>query len=291
MEITPLGKTTGVEVTGIDLKQRPDEASIAVLREALTRHIALVFRDQELTPPEYAEAVEIFGEPMRGQYAAEYAIEDAPMVTTVYNQHRDKQGKRVLHGRIWHSDQTHRKNPPNYTVLYGITVPDEGGDTGILNTRDGYESLPDDLKARLDTMVMRNLVTSGRARLANSTKNFILSKDEISRQGRSHPLVRSHPETGTKAIYFHAIKIDHIDGMTPEETRDFIQDLLDRIETPEFLYRHKWRKNDLLIWDNRSALHRAFFDYDMSQERLLQRIILKGDPPYGPALAQGAAEA
>ncbi|HAT34977.1 MAG TPA: hypothetical protein DCS82_04615, partial [Rhodospirillaceae bacterium] len=168
MQITPLGKNTGAEVTGLDLKQRPDAETVAKLRDALTRHIALVFRDQELTPPEYAKAVEIFGEPMRGQYAAEYAIEGTSMVTNVSNQHRDKQGKRVMHGRIWHSDQTHRKYPPNYTALYGVTVPDEGGDTGILNTRDGYESLPENLKNQLDTMVMHNLVTSGRARLAES---------------------------------------------------------------------------------------------------------------------------
>ncbi|MDA0655019.1 MAG: TauD/TfdA family dioxygenase, partial [Proteobacteria bacterium] len=99
-----------------------------------------------------------------------------------------------------------------------------------------------------------------------------------------HPLVREHPEAGTKAVYFHAIKIDHIEGMTPQETKEIILDILDRIENPKFLYRHKWRKNDLLIWDNRSAVHQAFFDYDLDEERLLHRIILKGTTPFGPAM-------
>jgi taurine dioxygenase len=286
MQITSIGETIGAEVTGIDLKQPVDAETVGTLKDALTRHIALAFRDQKFTPPDYAKAVEIFGEPMQSQYAAEFAIDESPMVTTVSNQHWDKSGNRVMHGRIWHSDQTHRKNPPNYTSLYGVTIPSEGGDTGILNTRDGYESLPEEMKARLDKMVMHNLVSSGRARLADSTKNFILAKGEVAKPGRSHPLVREHPDAGTKAIYFHALKIDHIDGMSPEDTREFVKSLLDEIENPKFLYRHKWRKNDLLIWDNRSALHQAFFDYDLSQERLLQRVIIKGTTPFGPAMPQ-----
>ena len=284
MQIRSIGETIGAEVIGLNLKQHLGIGTIETLKDLLTRHIALVFRDQILTPPEYAKAVEIFGEPMHSQYAAEFAIDGSPMVTTVSNQHWDKFGNRVKHGQIWHSDQTHRKNPPNFTSLYGVTIPGVGGDTGILNTRDGYESLPEEMKSRLDKMVMHNLVSSGRARLADSTKNFILASDEIAKPGRSHPLIREHPEAGTKAIYFHALKIDHIDGMSPEETREFIKGLLDEIETPKFVYRHKWLKNDLLIWDNRSALHQAFFDYDLSQERLLQRIIIKGTPPFGPAM-------
>jgi taurine dioxygenase len=283
MKITPIGETIGAEVTGIDMRQPLDAAAEAELKQALLKHIALVIRDQELDPNELARAVKAFGEPMKGQYASEYAIDDEAMVTEVSNQHKDKDGNQVYHGRIWHSDQTHRKNPPNYTVLYGVKVA-EGGDTGILNTRDGYESLPEEMKARLDKMVMHNLVTSGRARLANSSKNFILDAAEIARQGRSHPLVREHPETGTKAIYLHAIKIDHIDDMSPEDTRALIEDILGRIDNPTYVYRHKWRVNDLLIWDNRSALHMAYSDYDYSQPRLLYRTILRGTTPYGPAM-------
>jgi taurine dioxygenase len=288
MQITPIGGTIGAEITDVDLKQPMAASTVAMLKEALTRHIALVFRDQKLTPPEYAKAVQIFGEPMQSQFAAEYAMEESPMVTTVSNQHMDKSGNPVMHGRIWHSDQTHRKNPPNYTALYGVTIPGKGGDTGILNTREGYASLGEAMKARLDEMVMHNLASSGRARLADSTKNSLLAKGEVAKPACSHPLVREHPDAGTKAIYFHALKIDHIDGMTPEETCDFIKGLLVEIENPKFLYRHKWRKNDLLIWDNRSALHQAFFDYDLSQERLLQRVIIKGTPPFGPAMPREA---
>jgi taurine dioxygenase len=165
-----------------------------------------------------------------------------------------------------------------------LNMTPSGGDTGILNTRDGYESLPSQMRRQLDTMRVVPLRSGGRARLAEASKAFIFDEKTRFEEGNHHPLVREHPDAGTKAIYFHAIKVDHIEGLTPEETRDVLRDILDRLDNSKFVYRHKWHKNDLLIWDNRSALHQAYFDYEETDTRLLHRVILKGTRPFGPAM-------
>jgi taurine dioxygenase len=286
MQIRPLGETTGAEVTGIDLRQPLDAAARAELKAALLERVALVFRDQDLTPPQLAEAVRMFGEFKRERYKSEFGIPESPHVTEVSNKARDREGNRVMHGRIWHTDDADEIDPPNYTVLYAVEVPEKGGDTAVLNTRAGYASLPEEMRHQLDTMRVIPLKSAGRARLADSNKAFIFDAAERYQEGNHHPLVREHPETGENAIYFHAVKTDHIEGLTPEETKEVLRDILDRIERPEFIYRHQWRKGDLLIWDNRCALHQAFFDYPEAATRLLHRVILAGTRPYGPAMPQ-----
>jgi alpha-ketoglutarate-dependent taurine dioxygenase len=134
------------------------------------------------------------------------------------------------------------------------------------------------------------LRTGGRARLAEAVKGFIFDEEARLEEGNRHPLVREHPETGTKAIYFHAVKVDHIEGLTPDETRDVLVDILDRLDHSKFLYKHQWRKNDILIWDNRSALHQAYFDYEETDIRLLHKVILKGTRPFGPAMPKSEFE-
>ncbi|HAA92516.1 MAG: hypothetical protein CMM48_12845 [Rhodospirillaceae bacterium] len=284
MQITPLSETHAAEVTGIDLKAKFDPATVEKLNKALVRHIALVFRDQVLSPPEYAEAVQIFGPLKVERYKSEFGISESPHVIEVSNQARDDKGNRIKHGRVWHTDDADEIDPPNYTVLYALEVPESGGATGILNTRDGYESLPVEMRRQLDTMRVVPLRTGGRARLAEASKAFIFDEKTRFEEGNHHPLVRTHPEAGTKAIYFHGVKTDRVEGLTPDETRDVLLDILDRLENSKFLYKHQWRKGDLLIWDNRSALHQAYFDYPETATRLLHKTILKGTRPYGPAM-------
>ena len=141
MQIRSIGETIGAEVIGLNLKQHLGIGTIETLKDLLTRHIALVFHDQILTSNMPVKS-EIFGEPMHSQYAAEFAIDGSPTVTTVSNQHWDKFGNRVKHGQIWHSDQTHRKNPPNFTSLYGVTIPGVGVIWGSSIRGTVSESLP-----------------------------------------------------------------------------------------------------------------------------------------------------
>ena len=169
--------------------------------------------------------------------------------------------------------------PPKFTVLYAVEVPDKGGATSVCNSRAAYQALPEDLREKLDGMKTENtLISSARFKIANPD---ILKEQLASKKPPTvHPLIRTHPETGTRAVWFHKSKTEKIIGMTPEETQDFLQDLTDRITQPEFCYAHQYEKGDLLFIDDRQSLHKAGSDYDPSQHRRLYRMLVRGDRPY-----------
>jgi taurine dioxygenase len=264
LTITPLTEHIGAEVTGIDLKQPVDHETATTLQNALVEHVAVVIRDQQFTPAEYLEAVRVFGEPMRQHYS-QYNMQDFPDIGIVA--HRD--GRQPA--SMWHTDHTNHERPPKATVLYGVSVPSTGGNTSVANMRAAYAALPDDTKQRLQGL-----------RTVNTLDSHTQARPEdIEKYGTpvSHPLVRTHPEHGTRALYFHPTKCQYIEGMTPGDSRALLEHLLQTAIRPEFIYRHQWRVGDLLIFDNRCALHRAHGDYDRRETRLLYRIILQGDRP------------
>lgn len=265
LTITPLRNHIGAEVTGIDLKHPVDAASARRLHQVLADRIVLVIRNQQFTPAEYLEAVRVFGEPMRQHYT-QYNMADFPNIGII--SHRN--GQRPASG--WHTDHTNHERPPKATVLYGASVPGKGGNTSIANMRAGYAALPDDLKQRLEGL-----------KTVNSLDGYTeVPPEESQRYGIApvrHPLVRTHPDNGTKALYFHPTKTQYIEGMTPEASQRLLQQLLDRAIRPEFVYRHAWRVGDMVIFDNRCAVHKAHDDYDRREYRLLYRIILQGDRP------------
>ena len=264
VKIAPISACLGAEVIGIDLKQPVDAESTEQLQRALVEHIVLVIRDQQFTPVEYLKAVRVFGEPMRQHYSQNH-MDGFPDIGIVA--HRDGQQP----ASRWHSDHTNHEYPPKATVLYGVSVPSVGGNTSVANMRAAYEALPDAMKQRLAAL-----------RTVNALDGHLRARPEdIEKYGNpvSHPLVRTHPEHGTKALYFHPTKCQYIEGMTPEASHALLRELLDTTIKPEFIYRHQWRMGDVLIFDNRCSLHKAHGDYDRRETRELHRIILKGDRP------------
>ncbi len=276
--ITPLGEHTGAKVTGLDLRQPLDAVAKQTLNAALVDYCCLVFPDQEFSPDDYVQAVSYFGKPVEQNYSL-YHLEDNPLINTVSNLHLGPEGKRVYHSAYWHSDHTNRECPPDYTVLYGVELPDQGGQTGIMNTRAGYKALPDSLKQRLEGLETFN-VQKGSAAKKSSLKQ-VMDKDWVQfEKPMPHPLVRTHPVNGTKAIYFHRGKVENITGMSPQESQGFIEELIGHLEKPEYIYAHEWQVGDMLIWDNRSAMHMAYPNFDLEQHRLLHRIITDGSRPF-----------
>lgn len=276
--IRPFGEHTGAEVTGIDLRAPLDADTRRKLNDALVERCCLVFPAQDLSPADYIKAVETFGKPIEQNFS-KYHLEGYPLINTVSNEHLGPEGKRVYHSAYWHSDHTNRERPPAYTVLYSVEHPDRGGETAILNTRAGYEALPASMKNRLEGLQTFNVVR-GSAAKKGSQKQVLNQDMKYFEKPMPHPLVRTHPVNGTKAVYFHQGKVEYITGMTPEESQDFLQELLGCLERPEFIYAHPWRVGDLLIWDNRSAMHMAYPNFDLDQRRLLYRIITDGDKPF-----------
>ncbi len=277
MQISRLTPHVGAEVTGIDLRASLDEASRRRLNEAVVEHVALVIRDQDFTAEQYLAAVSLFGEPME-QHFTQYALPGCPLVHEVSNRHTDKAGQRVKHGAGWHTDHTNHVRPPKYTCLYAVSLPSSGGDTAVVNMRAGYEALPDEIKRRIEGMKTVN-VFQGSASATYSGQ----SADAQAAQKPVpvlQPLVRTNPDNGTRALYFHPVKTENIDGMTPQASQALLDDLLARAVRDDFVYRHKWRAGDMLIWDNRAAMHRAYFDYDPAEYRLLYRVLVRGEVPF-----------
>lgn len=277
MQITRLTPHIGAEVSGIDLRRPVDAGTRERLHAAVVEHVALVIRDQTLTPEAYLRAISLFGEPMP-QHFTQYALPDCPLVHEVSNRHRDKSGRQVKHGADWHTDHTNHVRPPKFTCLYAVALPSSGGDTAVVNMRAGYEALPPQLKRSIEGLRTVN-VFQGSASATYSGQSAD-AQAEHEPVPVLQPLVRTNPDNGTRALYFHPVKTENIEGMSPADSQTLLRDLLARSVRPEFIYRHKWRPGDILLWDNRSALHRAYFDYDPGEYRLLYRVLVRGEVPH-----------
>ncbi len=280
MKITRIKPHIGAIVTGIDLRESVDATTRKRLYDAVTDHVVLVIRGQDFTPAQYQAAAQMFGELMEDQNRM-YLVDGFPLISELSNRHKDSKGNlaKVGANSTWHTDHTNQECPPKFTMLYAVEVPDKGGATNVCNSRAAYAALPEDLKQKITGMQTANtLVSSARFRIANP--DILKAQQASTKPPVIQPLVRTHPERGTKAVWFHKGKTERILGMTPEATQEFLQDLTERVTLPEFCHAHEYQKGDMLIIDDRQSLHKAGFDYDHSQHRLLYRALVRGDRPY-----------
>ncbi len=277
MQITKISDHIGAEVTGIDLSRPIDEATRKRLEAALVEHVALVIRDQDFTPPQFLGAVSLFGEPME-QHFTEDQVPGCPLVNTVSNRKAGMVDYTKKRGAGWHTDHTNHRLPPKFTSLYMVSMPKEGGNTAVCNTRAGYAALPEDFKKRLQGLKTNNVFMGSAVKVAGGAS--IEAQKKLKPEPVLQPLIRTNPDNGTQALYFHPSKTENIVGMTPEASQEMIDDLLARSLKPEYIYSHKWRKGDMLIWDNRASLHRGEAVADPNQLRLLYRVIVRGELPY-----------
>lgn len=274
--VTPLGDHAGAEVTGVDLSRPLTPEIRRQLRDALAKHIALVFPGQNLTQDQYADAIRIFGEPVPQNFVDDRL--DNPCVSLVSNTIPGAEGKRVYHASYWHTDHTNRAEPPSYTSLYAVELPTNGGgDTGVLNTRAALKNLSPALREKIKDLKTVN-VYSGSASRTKSQKALTL-KHADGDTPFVHPLIRTDPETGEQAIYLHKGKLEQFEGMSPEDSQQLVDELMAEIEKPEYMYRHTWRVGDMMIWDDRCSMHQAFSDYDLNETRTLYRIIAEPQRP------------
>src|SRR5260221_6647596 len=263
--VTPLTPSIGAEISGIDLAAPIDSATRERLSQALAEHLALVFHDKSSPPEQYLAAAETSGPPMRQHYS-QHHMPGYPDIGLVWHRNGQAPAER------WHTDHTNRERPPAATMLYGVEIPSAGGATSVASMRAAYAALPETERRRLE-----------RLRTVNSLdhdKTDTLAEDWAKyRAPIVHPMARTHPVHGSKAIYFHITKTLNIEGMSPEESRSYLSDLLERMIQPEIVYTHKWRKGDVFVIDDRATMHRAHGDYDRRESRVLWRIIVEGDRP------------
>ena len=281
MKITKLKEQIGAIVTGVDLAAPIDAATRKQLYDAVVENVVLVIRGQKhLTPAQLQAAGELFGELMEDQNRR-YLVDGFPLISVLDNRHKDSKGQpaKMAGNATWHTDHTNQERPPKFTMLYAVAVPEKGGETSVCNSRAAYEALPEDLKRKIDGMKSENTLISS-ARFKNANPDIVKDQLESTKPPTIHPLVRTHPDTGTKAVWFHKSKTETVTGLTPEETQEFLQDLTDKITQPQFCYAHQYQPGDLLIIDDRASLHKAGFAVDPNQHRRLYRMLVRGDRPH-----------
>ncbi|MBH72562.1 MAG: hypothetical protein CMM57_02635 [Rhodospirillaceae bacterium] len=277
IKINKLTNTIGAEVIGIDLTQVAGAGTKEMLNKALAENLVLVFRNQTLNRPQFRDAVLLFGK-AKYQLLQQYLYEDTPEIGVVTNRDRDEagDGKVLIRGHTWHTDHSNEEIPAKATALYGVSLPAQGGDTMFCNCQAAYECLPEAMKSMIDPLKAIHTYNSRFAprKLPKRTKEEVARSPDV-----AHPVARTHPETGKKAIYVNPIRIEKFEGMEIEESQTLLKKLIEFASQEKFIYRHKWVLGDMVIWDNRQTMHQATKDYDMSQFRKLYRMMVEGDRP------------
>lgn len=277
MEIQPLGSVMGAEIRGIDLGGPLPEAARDALYKAFLDHLLICVRDQELDGVEgFLRAARLFGTP-KVQQLQSYRDSEHPEVGFVSSDDLDvTDGKRIIRGTMFHTDESFIAVPPKATILYAVAVPSSGGDTRFVNMRKAWAELPDDLRGAVDGRTATHFYGKQRPgrKVPTMTPEQLRATPPV-----HHPIVRTHDETGEKALYVHETMTDFIDGMPADESEALLRRLYDHCTgTPEFRYDHKWRVGDFVIWDDRATLHAATADYAENEKRLLYRAMLAGAP-------------
>jgi taurine dioxygenase len=273
--ITPLTGHTGAEVVGLDFTQPIDAETRAALNDAFAEHHVLVMRDQHFGPEEFKVAAQVFGE-LQQHDKKEHHIPGHPDVYYVSND-EIVNGRRIIPGETFHTDHSNHPRPPKATMLYAVELPSKGGDTQYVNMHEAYDDLPADTKTRLDGLKAVHVYLSKYSPrpLGSITAD---SLRDVPPPG-VHPIVRTHPDNGRKALYLNPVRIESIEGMEDADALKLIDELMRHSTQKKYEYRHQWRYGDWVIWDNRSVMHQANPDYDMNERRYLYRLMLKGEVP------------
>lgn len=263
----------GAELGGIDLTRELSDDTIAAIRRAWLEHVVIFFRDQNLSSSAYLALAERFGQPM--EYPFVKGIEGFPVITPVVKLEHE----RVNFGGVWHSDTTYLDEPPLGTFLLAREVPPYGGDTLFANQYLAYDALSDGLKRTLEGLI--GVSSSAQADVSRTREDRIAdSGTQRAKQTLTaeHPVVRTHPETGRKALYVCVAHTVRFKGWSEAESAPLLRYLHQHQIKPEFICRFQWQPGSLALWDNRAALHYPINDYH-GHRRVMHRITLKGDRP------------
>ncbi len=273
LTVRPLSGAIGAEISGVDLSQPPADSLVAEIRAAWLEHLVVFFRGQELGSAQLMALAQRFGEPM--EYPFLKGLDGFPRITAVIK----RPSETVNFGGVWHSDTAYLPEPPMATLLIAREVPAAGGDTLFANGYLAYETLSNGMKRIL-----------GGLRAVNSSAEADASRtreDRIRESGRNevlhdftatHPVVRTHPETGRKALYVNPAHTQRLEGLSEEESAPILHYLFAHQVRPEFTCRFSWTPGAIALWDNRCALHNPVNDYH-GHLRVMHRITLKGDMP------------
>jgi taurine dioxygenase len=272
LSISPVAGTLGAEIAGVDLAADLDDVVVADIRRAWLDHGVVFFRDQNLSPERFLAFARRIGEP--AEYPFVPGIEGHPEIIAVIKLPHET----VNFGGIWHSDTAYLEHPPMATMLLAREVPQAGGDTLYADQRAAYEALSPAMRDMLEPL--RAVNSSALADVSKTREDRRLETGEMDDRAYEavHPVVRTHPETGRKALYVNVAHTARFVGMTEKESRPLLEFLFQHQVRPEFTCRFRWEVGSLALWDNRCVQHNPVNDYH-GHRRVMHRITLEGDTP------------
>jgi alpha-ketoglutarate-dependent taurine dioxygenase len=293
LEIVPTGAAVGAEVRGIDLSKPVPEDVAEALRNAWSKHLVLLFRGQEMTPQQYLAAARIFGRPQVG--AARAYFEKAGTLDTIHTlpipeisvlSNLDSAGKPVMENAglgslevVWHSDNSYIEQPPAGSTLYSREIPDDStGKTSFNNQYRAYEDLPDDLKQAVEGRRSKQDASRNSAGTLRPGVKKPEKPEDV--PGPMHPLVRVHPATKKKVLYLGRRRVypsQFIDGVSHAESEALLDRLWAHATQDKYKWTHTWRVGDMLVWDNRCAMHYRE-PVNSNQRRVMWRSQFQGEP-------------
>ena len=256
-------KPLGAEISDVDLSSIQKESDHNFIKEAFLDNLVLIFKDQSLTPQSLLSAANLWGFPQK--HPIFQGLEDHAEIIKIENH-----GKKYHTNAHWHSDVTFEEEPPDATILYAIDVPLEGGNTLFANQYLAYDSLEEKLKEKLKNYFAVNTNKSV-VKLAGAEPS--LEKTVL------HPVFRTHPETGKKALFVTQAFVERIEGLNDKESEEILMKLYFHASDEKFCYEHKWHNGDMVVWDNRCVQHYAVHDHG-NKTRTLHRITVCGSKPY-----------
>jgi taurine dioxygenase len=263
----------GAEIAGIDLSAEFDDTLLIEIRRVLLDHLVVFFRDQDLTAAQFLAFARRFGTVAEYPFIA--GLPDYPEVIEV----KKLEHERVNFGGIWHSDTTYLEEPPMGSLLLAREVPQTGGDTLFANMYLAYETLSTGMRQLLERLSA--VSSSAKADVSRTREDRVATSPKPASRTvyeAHHPVVRTHPETGRKALYVNIAHTLRFTGMTEEESAPLLGFLFHHQVKPEFTCRFHWQRGSIAFWDNRAVQHNPINDYH-GQRRVMHRITIAGDRP------------
>ena len=282
IRVTEMSPACGAIIDGLDLSEKLTNQQFDEIYSAVVDRVVVVFRDQEISSDQQIAFARRFGEPQAAAVSGFEKNQDYPEID---NLDYDADHPPHLTRDLWHTDFAGRESPTWGTVLYAREIPQRGGDTIWVNSVAAYQGLSDLMKTHIDGLWAYHDSYQPYGEhirpemwVGDGLSLGKLKTERSEYQPALHPVVRIHPDNGKKGLFVNESMTTLIKGVDRRESDYLLRYLFDHLRTPEFQYRHKWRTNDLAVWDNRTSLHYALFDY--TQHRLMHRIVIEGDTPY-----------
>lgn len=286
LSIHPFDAALGAEVRGVDLSEMLDAETFAKIERAYNAHSVLLFRDQDISPEQHVAFSRRFGD-LEIHVLDQYLHPEHKEILVVSNVEKDGRNIGVPDaGRYWHTDLSYAAEPSRGSLLYAIEIPhdDDGqplGETRFASAAAAYEALSDELKDRIAGLEAEFSLAHRFKKINEDFDPGAGLNDEQQEQVPSvfHKVVRTHPITGRKSIYVNEGHTFDLKGLPADEASALLEELWAHIKRPEFVYTHRWRKGDFLMWDNIPCQHIAIGDYALPQRRYMHRTTLKGEAP------------